>query len=761
MKFRISLNGHWTLRYGKQTGPTAPTLEEARALETTELEARIPGNVELDLQQAGVVPPLERENHVFEMQEFEDCFWWFERPLTVPRFSPQETVELMLDGVDCLATIYIDDTEVAWLDNMLIPWRLSIGDYLQPGRAHRLSIVIGSAVLAARDRIPAPGERAGTGKWESLAIRKAPHMYGWDILPRLVGAGIWRDAALEIRGPTRWRSVYVATPEVDAVSGRSTLWIDWDLQTELHDLDELRIRVILQRHGHVWFDRTYPVYETHGRITETLEQVKIWWPRGYGEPALHDLRCAILNPRGRPLDEFHARVGFRTVTLDQSHGAFTLLVNDQPVFCRGPVWTALDALHSRDPHHAHATLDLLRELNCTMVRCWGGNVYADDAFFDFCDQHGILVWQDFAFAGAAYPQDASFLEAVRQEVTTIARRLRNHPSLALWYGGNESDSAPPSRRQDGSGRVVDSTTRSVIQETVTHLDLYRPYLDAPPPSPSDGAELRRVGTPSGDFRACFPAGHERPFVHEIGAHGCPARETLEAMFADAHLWPWQDNEQWYARAVRSRPDDSAPDYRIHHMSRQIEFLFGRVPDELDDFILASQIAQAEALKFFIEWARQRAPAVSGLLWWHLRDGWPVLSEAVVDYYHRRKLAWAFIQRAQADLCVILGQPRDQGHPVVVVNDSLQTQSGHLVIRGGGRPEPVFEADYHVPANAIVTVGHLREAAQWDIHWTAGQDATGSNHGCGLPPPFDLRAYARWLQDIGYPLSLPTAAGAPR
>ena len=774
-----SLDGTWQLSYGPDTtdAPESPAAL-ARAGWPT-IAAQVPGNVELELQRVGLLPPdLARGNSIYLLRAWEGHRWWYRRAFsTPPRQAPGERLELVFDGLDCLATVFVNGAPVGTAANMLIPHRFDVTAALRPaGAENEVAVRLDSAVLAGRRHSPTALEAAFAANWESLAIRKAPHMYGWDILPRVVSAGLWRSVRLEVVPPTRWTDVYFAVTHADAPAQTARVSVDWGFVTERAALDGLTVRVSLSRAGRVAWEHRAPVVGTRGRVGGTVTAAELWWPRGAGAQPLYDLALELCDAAGRLLATCRQRVGLRTVrlrrtdvTTPEQPGEFVFVVNGERIFIKGTNWVPLDALHSRDRAHLPSVFAMVTDLNCNMLRCWGGNVYEDDAFFDRCDEQGVLVWQDFALACAIYPQDDGFATAVRAEAEAVVRRLRHHPALALWAGNNEIDDAYGWFRP-GQDPNRDRLSRQVLPGMVRQHDPHRDYL---PSSPYRSPALVAAGNhdrlkpedhlwgPRDDFKGPYYRQSPAHFVSEIGYHGCPDRRSLEAMMDPAHVWPWQGNDQWLTHAVRPLPGMTDFDYRIPLMARQAGFLFGATPDTLDDFIFASQLSQAEAVKFFVEWFRQAKWRRTGILWWNLRDGWPVISDAVVDYYGRRKLAYAYLKRVQADVCALCAEPAEGRHAVMVVNDRRSAVSGRVVVSDldGG---DLLTTNYAVPANERVTVGHLAESARpamWRLRWTvaagdhagvgdAAGTAGGENHYLAGPRPFALADCRRWLRTLG-------------
>jgi beta-mannosidase len=584
-------------------------------------------------------------------------------------------------------------------------------------------------------------------------------------MPRVVSAGLWRDVYLEPIPETRFRSVYLATTSVDAEQRHAQLAVIWDITSEQWPIDAWSIRLTVAKAGHTKgiAEKLVPVLSTHGFIPCGLEDVDLWWPRGYGEAALYDIRLELVDEQGNTQAQWQTRYGFRTVKLEMTDctngdgdGAFGFVVNGEKIFVKGSNWVPLDAFHSRDAARLQETLDLVVDLNCSMIRCWGGNVYESEAFFRRCDEAGVMVWQDFAFACALYPQTAAFHEKVRLEAEAIIPLLRNHPSLVLWAGNNEIDAFYTFAKPSCDPNIDDQISRVVLASACRRLDPGRHYL---PSSPYFGPRLWRMGAPHearpedhlwgprDDFKGSYYMSSNAHFVSEIGYHGCPARSSLEKMMTPENLWPWPDNEEWLTHAVRPQPRGTAYNYRIALMAHQIRVLFGRVPDSLDDFIFASQVSQAEALKFFIERFRIGKGRRSGILWWNVRDGWSQISDAVVDYYGARKLAYHVVKRVQQDVCVMLDERGGGKHEVVAVNDTLRPVALEITIRRGA--ESLLSESVVVPANGKSHVGTVpvsEAPALYQIEWRSAR-AISRNHYLAGSRPFDVTACREWYATV--------------
>ncbi|MFC1975120.1 glycoside hydrolase family 2 TIM barrel-domain containing protein [Chloroflexota bacterium] len=439
----------------------------------------------------------------------------------------------------------------------------------------------------------------------------------------------------------------------------------------------------------------------------------------------------------------------------ESH--FLLIVNNVPIMIKGSNWVPLDAFHSRDAGRVDEAIALFDDLGCNMIRCWGGNVYEDHHFFDLCDENGILVWQDFAFACCRYPQMDEFLGQVRQEVQAVVEKLRNHPSLALWCGDNEIDMT---YLADGLLPKHNRLTREVIPQVVHRCDPHRTYIPSSPylspkltgvSEPDRHLPEQHLWGPRGYYKSPFYTQHTAHFIGEIGYHGCPNVSSIQRFISPEKLWPWSNNDEWQVHAVYHWRHSAIDRDRIALMANQIRELFGFIPDDLETFVLGSQITQAEAKKFFIESTRLGKWHTSGILWWNVLDGWPQFSDAIVDYYFGKKLAYHYIWRVQQPVCVMLGEPGAGKYlPVIVSNDSRSPAEVHYRVWNADSDETLVEGEITVPANQNWQVDRIRTYASdqrlYLIEWQVEEQWVGNHYLAGTPP-FSLERYQTWLHAI--------------
>lgn len=769
---KSSLNGKWKLDYWPQSATPVLSPADAQHVAMKTIEATVPGNVELDMLAAGLINAPEIGSNVYQLRPLEGNQWRYSRTFSTPKHEEGDRIALNFGGIDCYAEIYVNGKHVGSADNMLIEQSYDITDALAPAGDNTVEVYIRSSVIEGRKYIP-PTISIHFAQVESVYSRRAPHTYGWDIMPRLVSAGLWRDVELEVLTPAHIRDVHWYTARVDVANRQATVFLDYTttLPIALQE-GKLTAEFSLTRNGkQVALGRT--LISAHAaRHILNLENVDFWWPRGSGEAALYDAEVKLLDQSGKTIDVDRRRIGIRTITLDftpmhtpENPGRFCFIVNGEKVFARGSNWTPMDALHSRDKQFLDRTFELVTDLNCNMIRCWGGNVYEDTRFYDLADEKGVMIWQDFSMGCTFYSQRQDFARAIEEEVSSVVMKLRSHPSIALWSGNNENDQTLTigtlaSFKLNPNRDVV---SRQAIPMVLYELDPTRSYL---PSSPYWSEEVCQNGYspslipedhlwgPRGYYKDPYYTKANCLFVSEIGYHGMPNMESLEKMFPAESVYPWSDkktlrwNEDWVTKAVRIYKEWGYTPERNNLMINQVRILFGEVPTKLEDFIFASQSVQAEAMKFFVELYRgNKFEPKTGILWWNIRDGWPVISDAVVDYYFSKKMAYHFLKNVQRNICVLVNDPVDNSYPLVVTNDTRTRTDGKVTVSDVATGKKIYEGTYRVEANsraAIASLPLMEGQGLLLIRYTT-PEGSFANHYLYGQAPFKLDEYRKLLR----------------
>lgn len=766
----IDLNGKWELDYFPQPERGAVRTLAAVPSDAHRVAATVPGNCELDLVDAGILPPPEIGLNAMAFRPYEGYQWLYTKSFEYKRESSTGRVHLVFDGIDTLADIFLNGEKIGETENMFITHRFDITDKIKEG-ANKVQVLIRSMMLDSRDQTMGVLYGIPSGA-ECEPYRKASHMGGWDIFPRLLVSGLWRDVKVETARSVSIDQTSWVVKKINLKDRNAEITGTFRLNIPFKELDKAQLRIGLRRNGKIAAENRMIAHHFHQRFYLWVGNVDFWWPRGFGEPALYDAFIEVTDSAGN-VTVHTERIGIRTVELERDDvygperpGQFLFKVNGTPVYIKGSNWVPLDALHGRDNRHLMSTLELFKDLNCNMIRVWGGGVYETTKFFDWCDENGVMVWQDFMTGCSMFPFSPEYQRKTREEAIQVVIKFRNHPSLALWSGNNENDDAP--RWRYGREPHInwdpthDVTSRITIPTVVREYDVSRPYLPSSPYLSPD--VVAGKAKPSEDhlwgargaYKTGFYTNSPCWFASEMGYHGCPNRASLEKMMTKDCVYPWtkitgddpKKDYKWNAEWHLKASDPWLSEFGQHRnslMTNQVKLMFDNVPTELDDFIAASQIVQSEAMKTFVELFRsQKFTRKNGLIWWNVRDGWPQISDAVVDYYGGKKLAYYAIRNVQHDQLVMV---RDD-HGVFAVNDTLKPVKGKVRITDRESGKKVFEASYAVPANASIEIGKISWEGQGvlDIVYEQGEEQH-SNWFLYGESPFDFSKVKKWMENI--------------
>ncbi len=766
IKDGICLDGVWKLYYEQNCNLNNQT-ENITAVSDLEksgfkkIDAKVPGNFELDMQNQGLLPDLYFGKNPLKARELENLHLWYTTKFITKDINKE--LYLHFEGIDTFADIYLNGKFIGHTDNMFIAHEIK-ADNLICGE-NELIIHIKPVFLEARKNTMGAGILFHQPyNADSVTVRKAPHMFGWDIMPRIMSGGLWRSVYLIEKKPNHIDDIYISAIRAD--KERGTFHFYYNVSVSDDNMAGYRL-LIKGECKDSCFKEERPLWHTEGRTFIHIDKPYLWWPKGMGEANLYHITVELYR-NDELLDSKELNSGLRVVklektdTVDAQNGEFCFYVNGEKMFVRGTNWVPMDAFHSRDKERMPKALELLDGTNCNMVRCWGGNVYEDHDFFDFCDRNGIAVWQDFAMACSYYPQTDEFAEKLRTEAESVVKKLRNHPSIFLWVGDNECDLVYTGWhpfRQNPNENIL---TRKVLPGVIRNNDPFRCYMPSSPYISQKAFEEKKdrqipemhLWGPRKYFKADYYSKAVCKFASETGYHGCPSPESLKKFLNADKIWPWQDNDEWLCHATCMETRKGAMySTRIPLMANQITELFGITPDNIEDFALASQITQAEADKYFIERFRLgKWENTTGLLWWNLIDGWPQFSDAVVDYYYNPKVAYSVITRAQATVCLMMREPDENGLVLAVSNDSLKEESFKYKVSDASSGEILLEGEGNAPANATADIAAINydesKTVFYLIEWQIG-DKIYKNHYLSGKAPVSYKVCLEGYKKSGF------------
>jgi beta-mannosidase len=533
-------------------------------------------------------------------------------------------------------------------------------------------------------------------------VRKAQFGWGWDWGPRLPTVGIWKPVTLKVETIAAVRTVKFTTLEIS--QARDHARVSVEVSAGSCDAKLSADITLISPDGAITAERTVELSDHSAKTEFAVVDPKLWWTPELGAPNLYTLKV-VLKADDAPVDQRALNVGIRTITLDQSPDPdeadasfFRFILNGVSIFARGVCWIpASSFVGAVDEAHYRKLLDMAADANMNMIRVWGGGVYEHDAFYDLCDQRGLLVWQDFMFACAPYPEhEPAFVENVRAEVRHQIERLRNHPSLALWCGNNEChavqgfmnrltkqnepllgalyyDEIMPQEialldptiaywPSSPFGGPVENSHNSMLMGDVHDWTVWHGL----PPTPRDRAVGGFDHSPAGIAYTRYAEDMAR-FIGEYGIQASPVMEALKRALPE-------DERMLGSPALLNRIKDKPKD-KVDAMLVPVTGL----PQTLEQYVDFTQITQAEGLKFGIEHFRRRTPHCSGSLIWQYNDCWPGISWSLVDYYGFGKASYFYVKRAYAPVMASFKALDDGTVELWVTNDTLNVAAGEAVI----------------------------------------------------------------------------------
>ncbi|MGN0793535.1 MAG: glycosyl hydrolase 2 galactose-binding domain-containing protein [Aristaeellaceae bacterium] len=607
----------------------------------------IPGSVYAALMADGTMPdPFYRDNELaaFELMKRD---WEFvcSFSLTAAQLRYAHT-DLVCEGLDTLAELSLNGTEIGRADNMHITWEWDVRELLREGD-NELRVIFRSPVqYCAQANERAPGWESSDAIPGFRHLRKAHCMFGWDWGPRLPDAGIWRPIYLRC-----WEEAFLRTADI-----RQTHHADGSVEVGLRPW-------ICQRNEEVcpeWqaviiapdgSTLTTPRFPDDGMLhTVAIPDPQLWWPHGYGEQPLYtvELRCLVGD---EAVDIITRRIGLRTLSIsrdkDEWGEEFCHIVNGVKVFAMGADYIPEDNLLSRmNPERTRRLLEDALLANFNTIRIWGGGFYPADWFYDLCDELGLLVWQDLMYACAFYDLTPDFEESIRLETVQNVQRLHHHASLALICGNNEMELFMGNANSclvngsDGYGpknrRHVTDYVKMFEYILPGIVRLYAPDTFWWPASPSSGGDFDHPNDFNrGDVHYWDVWHGEKPFTEyrkyyfryasEFGFQSFPCLKTVESFTEPG-------DRNIFSRIMERHQRNGAANGKIlAYLSQTF-----RYPSSFDDLLYASQLLQAEAIRYGVEhWRRNRGRCMGAIIW-QLNDCWPVASWSSIDYFGRWK-----------------------------------------------------------------------------------------------------------------------------
>lgn len=664
--------------------------------------ATVPGVVHTDLLQNKIIEdPFFRLNER-GLQWIDKEDWVYETCFTLAAdMMRKENMELVFEGLDTYADVYLNDECILKADNMFRRWSIPVKQYIRE-EDNILKVYFHSPVKidvpkwdALPYQYPASNDQSENGglfnKKISIFARKAGYHYGWDWGPRLVTSGIWRPVYIRAWSDLRINDVFIEQKEVGA--GRAVIAGHVELDAD-KDMDGVLVTITDEATGRVLGERQVDLKRGTNQVNVdfVLHKPKLWWSNGLGEPFLYRFRTDII-AGGDLLDSKTERVGIRSLKVvhqpDKDGHTFYIELNGRPVFAKGANYIPSDNFLPRvTPENYKRTILDAAGVNMNMLRVWGGGIYENDVFYDLCDEYGIMIWQDFMFACSMYPAEGALLDNIHQEAVDNVKRLRNHACIALWCGNNECQDAWLGW---GWKREIERQNKEYAdkiwaqyrqQYHVTLPGVVREYAPGTfywPSSPF-AFEGKMSGTTDGD-RHYWSVWHGKApisdydseksrFFSEYGFQSFPEFESVKRYAPYPEDWDIRSEVMMSHQRGGDHANGLIETYLLNEYKK---------PRDFRAFLYMNHVLQGDAIKTAIESHRRQMPYNMGTLFWQHNDCWPVASWASRDYYGRWKAQHYYVRKAYDDILI---SPVVEGDDLKVyaVSDRLENTSGRLQLQ---------------------------------------------------------------------------------
>ena len=664
--------------------------------------ATVPGVVHTDLLQNKIIEdPFFRLNER-GLQWIDKEDWVYETCFTLAAdMMRKENMELVFEGLDTYADVYLNDECILKADNMFRCWSIPVRQYIREEN-NILKVYFHSPVKidvpkwdALPYQYPASNDQSENGglfnKKISIFARKAGYHYGWDWGPRLVTSGIWRPVYIRAWSDLRINDVFIEQKEVGA--GRAVIAGHVELDAD-KDMNGVLVTITDEVTGRVLGEWQADLKRGTNRVTVdfVLHKPKLWWSNGLGEPFLYRFRTDII-AGGELLDSKTERVGIRSLKVvhqpDKDGHTFYIELNGHPVFAKGANYIPSDNFLPRvTPENYKRTILDAAGVNMNMLRVWGGGIYENDVFYDLCDEYGIMIWQDFMFACSMYPAEGALLDNIHQEAVDNVKRLRNHACIALWCGNNECQDAwlgwgwkcEIERQNKEYADKIWAQYRQ--QYHVTLPGVVREYAPGTfywPSSPF-AFEGEMSGTTDGD-RHYWSVWHGKApisdydseksrFFSEYGFQSFPEFESVKRYAPYPEDWDIRSEVMMSHQRGGDHANGLIETYLLNEYKK---------PRDFRAFLYMNHVLQGDAIKTAIESHRRQMPYNMGTLFWQHNDCWPVASWASRDYYGRWKAQHYYVRKAYDDI-LISSVVEGDDLKVYAVSDRLENTSGRLQLQ---------------------------------------------------------------------------------
>ena len=598
-------------------------------------EAKVPGSVHTDLFNNKLIPDPFIGNVETDLQWIDSVEWIYIKTFNKPKgLLPTDQLELIFKGLDTYADVYLNDSLLFTANNMFLPWKSKI-------RQESL-LEVNRLIIKFRPVIKEELQQYKKLNYElpggpRIFTRKAAYQYGWDWAPKYISCGIWQNVEFHIWNKVRIQDINYKITDLDSTLAKI------NIQTTIESIDDILTTIDLKsidENLNFQFKNVEIQKGIHNYNFEIeIQNPKLWWVRNLGNPFLYRFDVS-LKSKNEIYDLKKINIGLRTIELirePDKHGeSFYFKLNGVPAFMKGANYVPQSSFPGAvtDDQYLQIIEDV-KASNMNMLRVWGGGIYEKEIFYELCDEAGIMIWQDFMFANAMYPNDNELIENIKKETSYQVNRLSKHPSIAVWCGNNEMDEAWHNWGWSRSYSKKDSTEIwnnyvEIFHEILPKIvDSLNPLISYTSSSPLFGR-----GNPRSSFEGdnhYWYVWHDAydfdwynkvtgRFMSEFGFQSFPSIETIE--YFDTSENKGKDSELMLAHQKHHKGN-----FLINHYMKD----YFPVPENFEDFVYISQLLQAEGIRTGILAQRRAKPFCMGSLYWQLNDCWPAISWSGIDY----------------------------------------------------------------------------------------------------------------------------------
>ncbi len=638
------------------------------------INSEIPGTVHTDLMKAELIPEPFYSDNETRLQWIGEIDWLYQTSFDFPKkISEDKKTYLVFESIDTAAEIFLNDKSLGCTNNMFIKYSFEVSKLLRK-KNNKLEVVFTSAEKYAKAEEVKCGKLPVALRSERVYIRKAQYSFGWDWGPAFLTMGILRPVYLLQPNEIHIEDFTFETLSISDNNAAARIKFSVDEPFN----SKMKIRIALKDSKQkMEFEELPPVGSKEFIKEFEIKNPNLWWPNGSGDQHLYDLEIKIEKEK-IVLDELNKKIGIRTIKLqlnENNKPTFRFVINNVPIFLKGADWIPADSFLPRVSNEKYRSLLSMAAIaNMNVIRVWGGGIYENDVFYDLCDELGILIWQDFMFACASYPEHEEFLENAAEEAAQNILRLQYHPSIAIWCGNNENEWIWY-REHRGSIKELPGYRiyHDVIPEIVKRLDPLRPYWPSTPFGFDEDPNSELTGNRHQweiwslwmDYKKV--RSDKSLFVTEFGFQSPANFETMKSILPEDQFNPQSKIFEFHNKQVEG-PE------------RLFKFLSSHLPvkTELKDFIYLTQLNHGLALKECLEHWQLRFPETNGAIIWQLNDCWPVSSWSLIDSDLIPKMPYFFVKSAFSKQIIGFFENKDEIR-VTVQNNDLQKFTGSFEI----------------------------------------------------------------------------------